>query len=101
MVLVGRVHYMKKVNPMTDEYDEHFPAATKDEGQVQFVTNYSDETAQNNSRAAGDITAQDKPARTQEMVRAGQVWVALNNPDGTHRWEIRGTGAKIRSKFPR
>jgi hypothetical protein len=44
---------------------------------------------------ASKLAAEQKfnaPERTPEMIANGQVWVAMNNPDDSVRWEIRGTG---------
>lgn len=81
------------------EYDidkEHFPAAKKHELNMWVQTNHSDEEAHISSVTAGDLTAQEKPERTEEMVRKGLVWVEMNYPDGSKGWEMRGTGAIIR-----
>jgi hypothetical protein len=35
---------------------------------------------------------EESPLYTPEMVAKGQVWVGIRHPDGSHEWEIRGTG---------
>jgi hypothetical protein len=37
----------------------------------------------------------EKPRQTEEMKRNGQVWVGINYPDGSFKWEIRGTGLRM------
>lgn len=36
-----------------------------------------------------------QPERTPEMIELGQVWAGMTYPDGSHGWEIRGTGVLI------
>lgn len=47
---------------------------------------------------ASKLAAEQKfnaPERTPEMIANGQVWVGMNNPDGSVRWEVRGTGVVV------